>query len=46
MLDSQSVKTTDPKSPSLSSGPRGYDASKKIKDRKRQPAVDFEWMFR
>ena len=40
MLDSQSVKTTDPKlqrsrsCPSLSSGPRGYDASKKIEDRK------------
>lgn len=45
MLDSQSVKTTDPKSPSLSDGPRGYDASKKIKGRKRQLAVNFEWVF-
>lgn len=32
--DSQGVKTTE------SGGPRGYDAGKKIKGRKRQPLVD------
>ena len=48
VLDSQSVKTTDPKlqrsrsCPSLSGGPRSYDAGKKIKGRKRQLAVDVE----
>ena len=48
ILDSQSVKTTDPKlqrsrsCPSLSGGPRGYDGAKKIKGRKRQLAVDVE----
>ncbi len=54
IIDSQSVKTTDPKRkhalraqrsrscPSLSGGPRGYDASKRIKGRKRQLAVDLE----
>ncbi len=42
VIDSQSVKTTDPKSPSLSGGPRGYDAGKKVKGRKRQLAVDVE----
>ena len=48
VLDSQSVKTTDPKlqrsrsCPSLSGGPRGYDAGKKIKGRKRQLAVNVE----
>ena len=30
ILDSQSVKTTDPKSPILSGGPCGYDGGKKI----------------
>ena len=48
VIDSQSVKTTDPKlqrsrpCPSLSGGPRGYDAGKKVKGRKRQLAVDVE----
>ena len=54
IVDSQSVKTTDPKRkqalraqrsgscPSLSGGPRGYDGGKKIKGRKRQLAVDLE----
>ena len=42
IIDSQSVKTSDPKSPSLSGGPRGYDAGKKIKGRKRQLAVDVD----
>ena len=42
IIDSQSVKTTDPRSPSLAGGPRGYDGDKKVVGRKRHIAVDVE----